>query len=133
MALLSAAQAEDELSHVAQQFTQWRQCRTTPRGRIPPPLWGQAVALTQVLPLSRVAKRLGLCPQRLRKCGGGKAVAAGTPTSPGSPPFVEITPAWRSPTAEVEVQRPDGTRMRILSSASSPPLAQLLQTFLESC
>jgi hypothetical protein len=125
-------QAEDELRHVAQQFTQWRQRRSTPRGRIPQPLWAQAVALTQALPLSRVAKRLGLCPQRLRKRGGGKAAAAGAPTPALTPPFVELTPAWRSPTAEVEVQRTDGTRLRILYSEAVPALAPVLQTFLES-
>jgi hypothetical protein len=127
----SASQAEDELRHVAQQFSQWRQHRTTPRGRIPPPLWTQAVALTHVLPLSQVAKRLGLCPQRLRKRGGGKAGAASAPAPALSPSFVEVTPAWRSPTAEVEVQRADGTCLRITSHEASPPLALLLQTFLE--
>jgi hypothetical protein len=131
MTLQSASQAEDELRRVAQQLTQWRQRRTTPRGRIPQPLWTQAVALTHVLPLSRVAKQLGLCPQRLRKRGGGKAVAAGVPTPALAPSFVELTPVWRSPTAEVEVQRADGTRLRISYHEASPPLALLLQTFLE--
>ena len=69
MTLRSVAQAEDELRHVTQQFAQWRQRRITPRGRIPQSLWVQAVALTHVLPLARVAKQLGLCPQRLRKRG----------------------------------------------------------------
>jgi hypothetical protein len=133
MTLLSAAQAEDELRHVAQQFSQWRQRRTTPRGRIPQPLWTQAVALTHVLPLTQVAKRLGLCPQRLRKRGGGKAVAAGAPAQSVSLPFVEVTPAWRFPTAEVEVQRTDGARLRISYHEPSPSLALLLQTFLERC
>lgn len=132
MTLLSASQAEDQLRHVAQQFTQWRQRRTPPRGRIPQPLWAQAVALTQVLPLSRVAKRLGLCPQRLRQRGGGKAVAGGAPAQPVTPSFVEVTPAWRSPTAEVEVQRADGARLRIIYSEATPALAPLLQTFLET-
>jgi hypothetical protein len=128
----SASHAEDQLRYVAQQFTQWRQRRTTPRGRIPQPLWAQAVALTQVLPLSRVAKRLGLCPQRLRKRGGEKTLAAGAPALAIAPPFVEITPVWRSPTTEVEVQRADGTRLRILYSDATPALAPLLQTFLET-
>jgi hypothetical protein len=132
MTLQSASHAEDELRHVAQQFTQWRQRRTTPRGRIPPPLWTQAVALSRVLPLSRVAKQLGLCPRRWRKHGGGKAVAAGAPAPSISSPFVEITPTWRSPSAEVEVQRADGARLRIISSEAAPALAPLLQTFLES-
>lgn len=131
MTLLSTSQAEAELRHVAQQFSQWRQRRTAPRGRIPPPLWARAVALTHVLPLSQVAKRLGLCPQRWRKRGGGKALAAGLPAQPVSLPFVEVTPAWRSPTAEVEVQRTDGARLRISSYEPAPPLTLLLQTFLE--
>ncbi len=45
MTMLPPAHAEDELSHLAQQFAQWRHSRTTPRGRIPKPLWAQAVAL----------------------------------------------------------------------------------------
>jgi hypothetical protein len=132
MTLLSVSQAEDELRQVAQQFSQWRQRRTTPRGRIPQPLWAQAVALTHVVPLARVAKRLGLCPQRLRQRGGGKVGAAGSPAPPVAPPFVEVTPTWRSPTAEVEVQRADGARLRISYHDASPPLIPLLQTFLES-
>jgi hypothetical protein len=83
------------------------------------------------VPLSRVAKRLGLCPQRLRKRGGGKAVAASTSAQSVSLPFVEITPAWRSPTAEIEVHRTDGMRLRISSYDPAPPLTLLLQTFLE--
>lgn len=132
MTLQSASHAEDELRQVAQQFTQWRQRRTTPRGRIPPPLWTQAVALSRVLPLSRVAQQLGLCPQRLRKHGGGKVVASGAPAPAISSPFVEITPTWRSPSAEVEVQRADGARLRIIYNEAAPALAPLLQTFLES-
>lgn len=80
MTRLPSAQAEDALINLAQQFAQWRQSRTTPRGRIPKPLWAQAIALSQVLPLARVAKRLGLGPQALRRRGGGKAAAAGPAT-----------------------------------------------------
>jgi hypothetical protein len=40
--------------------------------------------------------------------------------------------AWRTPTAEVEVQRADGARMRVTYSDSPPALAPLLQTFLET-
>jgi hypothetical protein len=99
MTLLSASQAEAELRHVAQQFSQWRQRRTTPRGRIPQPLWTQAVALTHVLPLSQVAKRLGLCPQRLRQHRRGKAGVASVSSLPAALPVVAVPPAWRSPTA----------------------------------
>ncbi len=132
MTLLPPAQAEAQLNHLAQQFAQWRQSRTTPRGRIPQPLWAQAVALSQRLPLARVAKRLGLTPQTLKRRGEGPTTTVPT-TPPASPHFVEVTaPAWRVPTAEVEVQRADGTRMRLIYSEANPALAPLLQTFLET-
>jgi hypothetical protein len=35
------------------------------------------------------------------------------------------------PTAEVEVQRPDGTRLRITYSEAAPALAPLRQAFLK--
>ena len=47
MTLSPSAQVEEHLSHVAQLFAQWRHNRTTPCGRIPKPLWAQAIALTQ--------------------------------------------------------------------------------------
>ena len=59
MTTLPPAHAEDTLKDLAQQFARWRASRTTPRGRIPQPLWAQAVALSHVLPLARVAKQLG--------------------------------------------------------------------------
>jgi hypothetical protein len=133
MTLLPSAQVEEHLSHVAQQFAQWRASRTTPRGRIPKPLWAQAIALTQQLPLTRVAKQLGLTPQVLKRRRGETGTVAVPPPPPCAPHFVEVqAPAWRTPTAEVEVQRADGTRLRITYSDSVPALAPLLQTFLET-
>jgi hypothetical protein len=132
MTTLSPAPAEDTLKHLAQQFAHWRQSRTTPRGRIPQPLWTQAVALSQRLPLTRVAKQLGLTPQALKRRRESQAAAIPTPP-PASLHFVEVSaPAWRAPTAEVEVQRTDGARLRITYSESSPALGPLLQTFLAS-
>ena len=132
MTLLPPTQAEDHLSHLAQQFAQWRKSRTTPRGRIPKPLWAQAVALSHRLPLARVAKQLGLTPHTLKRRGEGAATAV-TAARSASVNFVEVNAtAWRPPTAEVEVQRADGTRLRISYSEPTPPLAPLLQTFLET-
>jgi len=131
MSVLSPAQAEEALSHLAHQFAQWRQSRTTPRGRIPKPLWAQAVTLAQVLSCGRVAKHLGLTPQALRR---RRDVLSSPPlrTPPSPPPyFVEVAAAWCPPTTEVEVQRPDGTRLRILYHEAAPVLVPLLQTFLE--
>lgn len=126
----SPAQAEEALVHLTHHFAQWRQSRTTPRGRIPKSLWAQAVTLAQILPCTRVAKHLGLTPQVLkRRRDALPRMSAFTPFSQ-PPHFVEVAAAWRSPTAEVEVQRPDGTRMRITYSEAAPALVPFLQTFL---
>lgn len=134
MTMLPPSHAEDELGQVAKRFAHWRQGRTTPRGRIPKPLWAQAVALTQVLPLSLVAKRLGLGPQALKKRGGGKPAAAGVTTLPASLNFVEVAASsvWRPSTTEVEVHRVDGARLRLTYGEANPALAPLVKTFLES-
>lgn len=131
MSLLSPAHAEEALSRLTHQFAQWRQSRTTPRGRIPKPLWAQAVTLAHVLPCTRVAKHLGLTPQALKR---RRDALRNTPTlTPSSPPphFVEVAAAWCPPTTEVEVQRPDGTRLRITYREAAPALVPLLHTFLE--
>ena len=46
------------LAELAEPFEDWRRSRATGRERIPPSLWDQAVALSTVLPCSRVARRL---------------------------------------------------------------------------
>jgi hypothetical protein len=132
MSTLSPSLAAAQLAVWAQQFTQWRQSRTTPRGRIPKPLWAQAVMLAQVLPCARVAKQLGLTPQALKRRRDALRNMPALPPSPHAPHFVEVATAWRSPTAEVEVQRPDGTRLRIIYSDAAPLLVPLLQTFLDA-
>ncbi len=132
MSLVSPAQAEEALTHLTHQFAQWRQSRTTPRGRIPKPLWVQAATLAQVLPCARVAKHLGLTPQALKRRRDALRNTPARPPSSPPPHFVEVAATWHTPTAEVEVQRPDGTRFRITYSEAAPTLVPLLQTFLES-
>lgn len=128
---LSPTQAEEALTHLTHHFAQWRQSRRTPRGRIPAELWDRAVALTATFSVSRVAKQLGLTSHALkRRCARQNGNVA--PTSlPSFPHFVEVATPWRTPATEVEVQRPDGTRLRILYSDAAPALVPLLQTFLD--
>lgn len=126
------AQAEEALTHLTHHFAQWRQSRRTPRGRIPAGLWDRAVALTATFSVSRVAKQLGLTPHALKK----RRVALNGMTAPlppaQGPHFVEVAAAWRTPGTEVEIQRPDGARLRITYRDAAPALVPLLQTFLES-
>ena len=129
---LSPAQAEEALTQVTHHFAQWRQNRRTPRGRIPHGVWVQAVALTATLSVTRVAHQLGLTPHALKR---HREAMNGLPMptpSPHAPQFVEVAPAWRTPATEVEVQRPDGARLRISYSDAAPALVPLLQTFLDS-
>jgi hypothetical protein len=125
------SQAEAALQQLAEQFTRWRQSRRTPYGpRIPEALWTEAIRLVHVLPLTRVAKALHLKPHALkRRSGLGKP-----PTTPPARdlPFVEVTLGARhSATTEVEIQRPDGTHLRITYQDVAPALASLVHTFLE--
>jgi hypothetical protein len=132
MSFVSLAQAEEALTHVTHHFAQWRQSRTTPRGRIPKSLWAQAATIAQVLSYARVAKQLGLTPQALKRRRDALSRLPALTPPPHAPHFVEVAPTWRSPTTEVEVQRPDGTRLRITYSEAAPALVPLLQTFLDA-
>jgi hypothetical protein len=132
MSLVSLAQAEEALTHLTHHFAQWRQSRTTPRGRIPKSLWAQAATIAQELSCARVAKQLGLTPQALKRRRDALNRPPALTPPPHAPHFVEVAPAWRSPTTKVEVQRPDGTRLRITYREAAPALVPLLQTFLDA-
>jgi hypothetical protein len=131
---MTASHVEDELTQLANRFTHWRQSRATRRARIPQALWDQAVALTAVLPTSRVAKRLGLCPNDLKKRCCAPPAAPTPEALPTALSFVEVTAAssWLATSAEVELHKPDGTRMRIAYHEPQPSLAALVRTFLET-
>ena len=129
---LSPAHAEEVLTQLTHHFAQWRQSRQTPRGRIPPGLWARAVALTATFSVSRVAKQLGLTPYALKRHREALQERAAPTALPQPPQFVEVAPVWRTPATEVEIQRPDGTRLRITYSDAAPALVPLLQTFLDA-
>lgn len=129
MMTVSPTQAEEQLHHVAEQLTQWRQSRASVRGsRIPAALWSEILQLTEEFSVPHVAKVLGLKSHALKRRRGETAAQATT----ASPQFVEVTAAVGQVGAvAVEVQRLDGTRLRITYSESPPSLVPLLQTFLE--
>jgi hypothetical protein len=131
MLTTSHASAEVALQQLAEQFSHWRQSRRTPYGsRIPEALWTEAVRLVQQLPLTRVAEALHLKPHALKRRSGISTPAATPPAR--ELPFVEVSlGARRAATTEVEIQRPDGMRLRIMYCATAPALASLVQAFLE--
>jgi len=134
MATKPILQAELALADLAEQFEHWRRSRATTQERIPAALWDQAVVLTTVLPGSQVAKRLRLSPTDLKKqCLARQTAIPATAVTP-YPGFVEVTAPEFEPAAPhatvLEVERPDGARLR-LQYRDSPPLAAVLRAFLE--
>ena len=128
-------QAEPALADLADQFAQWRQTRQS-HEPIPPRLWSQAVALTALLPYSQVAKRLRLSPTDLKKRCLARPGMTLAETTPPTPAFVAVTgvavgAAPASPPLLIEVERPDGARLRV-HAAPSLPVVAVLRVFLET-
>jgi hypothetical protein len=136
MKTISPAQAEHQLTQVADCFDAWRQTRTTHAESIPPHLWEQAIALTAMVPITRVARRLRVSGGELKKRCAAHHAAQSAPAATAALGFVEVTAplVWPSPTVgtEIELSRADGTRLRIHTHEPQPPLVALVRTFLET-
>lgn len=125
---------DPELEQLAERFAYWRQCRATPKERIPTSLWDQATTLCQTRPPSRVAKHLGLCTSDLKKRCQTHQLCTPLPAAVEFPiDFIEVsTPSWlQSGSMQIEMQRSDGTRLHLVSQDANAPLAELIRTFLE--
>ena len=88
-------------------------------------------------PHSRVAKTLRLSPGELKRRRLAQPAAVSTAAVEAHPSFVELTPVWPAASvssdagAEVELERPDGARLRIQYRQLQPPLGDLVRAFLE--
>ena len=134
MSLVSRSSAEAQLADLIERFDHWRQTRRTRHDPIPEWLWDQATQLTSHLPLSRVAKRLRLNRQELKKQGEQRRQAAlTTPTALPVPDFIEVKaePAWLATGMTIDLQRPDGTRLHIDYREPQAPLVAVIDAFLE--
>lgn len=136
MKTIPPAQAEDQLIAVANRFDAWRQTRTTRAEPIPHDLWEQAIALTALFPLTRVARRIRVSGGELKKRCAAHHAAQSTPTATTALSFVEVpaAPVWPLPTSgiEIELHRPDGTRLRMHAPAPQLPLLAVVRAFLET-
>ena len=134
MKTIPPAHAEHQLTHVANRFDEWRQTRTTRTEPIPQHLWEQAIALTTMFPITHVATRLRVSGGELKKRSAAHHAAQSTPAATAVLGFVEVpaTPLWPLPTSgiEIELQRPDGTRLRMHAPAPQLPLLGVVRAFL---
>ena len=135
MKTIPSAHAEQQLTHVADCFNTWRQTRPTRAKPLPQHLWEQAIALTALFPITHVARRLRVSGGELKKLCAAHHAAQSAPASTALG-FVEVPPTsvWPLPTSgiEIELQRPDGTRLRLHAHEPQPPLVALVRTFLET-
>jgi hypothetical protein len=136
MKTIPPAQAEQQLTHVANRFDEWRQTRTTRAAPIPQHLWEQAIALTTMFPITRVATRLRVSGGELKKRCAAHHAGRSTPAATAVLGFVEVpaAPLWPLPTSgiEIELQRPDGTRLRMHAPEPQLPLLGVVRAFLET-
>jgi hypothetical protein len=130
----TSLQADHQLDQLASQFDHWRQHRSHHGDCIPQSLWEQATMLAQLLPYTRVAKHLHVSARALK---AHMAERQGAPAAPPStpPPFVEVptAPPWPPVAAamEIELERPDGARLRLRCPESASPVAAVVRVFLE--
>jgi hypothetical protein len=136
MKTIPPAHAEQQLTHVANRFDEWRQTRTTRTEPIPQYLWEQALALTTMFPITRVATRLRVSGGEWQKRCAAHHAARATPAATAVLGFVEVpaAPIWPLPTSgiEIELQRPDGTRLRMHASEPPLPLLGVVRALLET-
>jgi hypothetical protein len=124
------------LEVVTEHFERWRSNKKKGE-RIPAPLWIEAIRLVSDYPFSRVCRALHLCATDLKRhqaaLSAGKELAVcGSERS-----FVEIDcgivdqvtrPSARS--VVMEIERPDGLRLR-LQPANSTDMLALMVRFME--
>ena len=136
MKTIPSAQTEHQLTAVADRFDAWRQTRITRAEPIPPYLWEQAIALTTMFAITRVATRLRVSGGELKKRCAAHHAALAAFTSTAASGFVEVpaTPVWALPTSaiEIELQRPNGARLRVAAPELQLPLLAVVRAFLET-
>ena len=123
------------LEEVAEHFAQWR--RSKEKGeRIPEQLWTEAVSLVDTYGASQVTRTLRLGGRDLNKRRGIIEADQCRQGPSGKTAFVEIAPAVIAQRPEpeasavwMELERPDGLRLRIRPTGGAEMLA-LVERFM---
>ncbi len=122
------------LETVSKHFKEWRSKKKKGE-RIPQQLWSESIALLSDHSVNRIARTLRLCPNDIKKHRDVLTAQAST-TTPGSPAmrFIEIDQPLvgtvAAQTALMELERPDGLRLRIQPANGADVLA-LAVRFME--
>jgi hypothetical protein len=124
------------LEEVAKHFEQWR--RGKKKGeRIPQQLWSEAIGLVGTYGVSQVTRTLRLSGTDLNRRRGIVATGKRRRRAGEKTAFVEVAPALvdqaLGPEAEtgwMELERPDGLRLRIRPTGGGEMLA-LVERFME--
>ena len=124
---------DHQLDQLAGQFEHWRRTRSHPSERIPQRLWKQAAALARVLPYSRVAQHVRVSPSDLKKPWPRRAPRSRPSPRPHDLSKCRLRPPGSPATQvmEIELERPDGARLRLRCPESTSPVAALVRAFLE--
>ena len=123
------------LEEVAVHFAQWRSNKKTGE-RIPQHLWREAIGLLGAYTVSEVARTLRLGGRDLNRRRAMMESGKGGNRVEGETPFVEIdrtlvaeTLRPGAPATVMELQRPDGLRLRVEPATGAEMLA-LVERFL---
>jgi hypothetical protein len=123
------------LEEVAEHFAQWRSHKKTGE-RIPEHLWREAIGLLGAYPVSQVTRTLRLGGRDLNRRRRMMESGKGVNRVEGENAFVEIDRALvaealrpGAPATVMELQRPDGLRLRVEPATGAEMLA-LLERFL---
>ena len=128
------------LEAVAERFEAWR--RGKKKGeRIPEGLWSEAIALLSDYSLSQVVRTLRLCGEDLKKRQAAFSASKSLERPPSKMPFVEIERTLMAQaevltqTAKpvlIELERTDGSRMRIHQAVSIAETLALVERFVRA-
>ncbi|MEN8176408.1 MAG: hypothetical protein ABFS23_11635 [Pseudomonadota bacterium] len=123
------------LKEVAEHFKQWRSVKKKGE-RIPDHLWNEALGLVGVYRVTQVTRTLRLSGTDFNKHRGIIGAGQNQEATGSETPFVEIDPVVmdqalrpEATAAWMELERPDGLRLRIQPTQSSDMLA-LVERFM---